>query len=233
MRYLFLNLINVFTKVKIITLSLFWIVLQNNQFTFERAKCELNPESGILSSAFCDMKRISRKNHYMNFQVNVSKPVYSLWSHIVLYKQFSANVYRPFLVSLREDICGWLNGTAKNHLFDFAVAPMFKHANTKTNMNHKCPFVGFHYIKNDNFSLDILVLEQLMPSGRFRADISFSSARQSPWIARGSIHFSISDVRVEVFWTFQGDLIKIIDMLSDVYTQLHIHSNALWLICYM
>lgn len=191
-----------FTSIqKIQKMKFRFIAFQNNQFLFERITCEYNKDAP-LSFASCDFKRISRTNARFQFQANLTERVNSAWGHVVVYKQYSSNVWRKFVIDLWENLCGWFNGTAKSWVLDVSLRFVLRHSNTKTNINRTCPLhVGYYYIKNDNMSLDIFKTEQLLPSGRYRADISGHKTKNSPWLVRATLYVSVSDHRVEVFWT--------------------------------
>lgn len=101
-------------------------------------------------------------------------------------------------MDLWEDACGWMNGTAKNHMFDLIFQPMLKFIDT--NVYHKCPFNGTVYIKANDMTTDTFLTDFIVPHGRYYADIAFYEQRNDPtWMFRAKFYFEISDHRVEMF----------------------------------
>lgn len=128
--------------------------------------------------------------------MNFTEPVNSMYIHTVFYRKYTANVYRKFPIDLWEDICGWLNGTAKSWILDFSVGKILNQSNTNS---INCPFLNHIYMKADNVPLESFTFDFLFPDGRFLAEIDFSNRKSGKSFAKAMLYFSVSDRRVEIF----------------------------------
>lgn len=144
------------------------------------------------------MKKLSHTRVRTTFYANFTRPIKSLHVHAVLYRKFTANVYRKFTIDGWENICGWLGGTAKSYLMDFTVGRFWNSSSTTTNVK-KCPLVDHIYFRADNISLETYGLDFLFPSGRFRLDVTYYENKGGQWIALTKGFFSVSEHRIEVF----------------------------------
>lgn len=134
---------------------------------------------------------LSRKHIRIGFDFNISEPIKTAYIHSVFYRKF--NFYQKFPIDLEEDFCGWLNGTAQSYILDWTAKNFMQYSNTK-----KCPFQGNTFIKIPNITLESIVLEPFMPSGRYRVDVNLTNGdRDAFGIIK--LYFAISDYRIEVF----------------------------------
>lgn len=68
--------------------------------TFEKMICEINPnKSSEVIMNNCDIRNVNRTHIRMNFEANFLRPFHSGYLHSILYRKFTANVYRKFLVN--------------------------------------------------------------------------------------------------------------------------------------
>lgn len=82
---------------------------------------------------------------------------------------------------------------------EHTLAKMVGHVDT--NVLHKCPLVGPLYIKSNAVPFNkFLVVEQLIPSGRYILEASFYENRNdSQWIGKTRLYMEFSDLRIEQF----------------------------------
>lgn len=167
---------------------------------------------------------ISRRSIRVHLEANLTEPLHKLWSHTVVYYKYSSNVYRKFpidgnvfcfihfqfrlnlmireklnsrtqTIPVWEDFCGWFNGSSKNYFIDQTLGVL----QNSSNLNHKCPFDGYVYIKNDNITFNSFKFEQFIPSGRYRIEANMVEGYRGQWMATMYQYLTVSDVRVDVF----------------------------------
>lgn len=69
-----------------------------------------------------------------------------------------------------------------------------------SNMNHPCPYSGSAWIDVKRIPLNrLIMLEPLMPSGRYRVDINVTNGYKEQALAMTRLFFGISDTRIEQF----------------------------------
>lgn len=106
----------------------------------------------------------------------------------------AAGVYRKFAIDIWEDICGWANGTVKSSLLDASIGKLLNYSDT--NINHKCPYYDYLYVKTGNLSVKGFPIANininLIPTGRYRAEAILSEKIYSEWLLATKVYFEIS-----------------------------------------
>lgn len=118
--------------------------------------CIPNPESDIIWN-HCVARHIS--HHHVKFHIegDFIVPISSLWVHTVVYYKY--NTYQKYAIDLWEDFCGFLNKTANSYFVKFIFGNIMNY----TNLNYPCPYFDRFYLKVDNFSIEKLLIEPLVP----------------------------------------------------------------------
>lgn len=169
----------------------FWIYFQKNTLNFERFVCEQNPR-GIFSIAKCEIRHVSRRQLRIWIDGNLTQPLYEARAHYILYYKY--NTYQKYAIELREDICGWLNGTKHSYFMDWTVKKVINYSN----FNHSCPYMGNVFLKVKNISIDRFPFEPLIPSGRYRLDFNLTETNKKN-VFMAKLYFSVSDYRIEQY----------------------------------
>lgn len=143
----------------------------------------------------CEIKYIKRNYLRFNAYGNLTKPIYDAWAHIVGYYRFNSITYQRFAVDLWGNICDVLSRRRKSLVYDLTLAKILPY----TNLNHSCPYDGHVFVKVDNISASLFQLEHLIPSGRYRIDVTMTDGTKTHDMIKGSLYLSVSDSRVERF----------------------------------
>lgn len=139
---------------------------------------------------------MSRDRIRVDVELTLHRRITSAFVHYTLYKQYSTNEYRKYLIDGWEDYCGYMNGDKKNLVLS-RVYPVF---GKYTNINHTCPYEpGFYFGKVYNLSVNSVAPIMLVPSGRYRLEITAHEVFKGPMMAKVKLFGSISEHRVEVF----------------------------------
>lgn len=64
-------------------------------------ECVRNAEGPVLDLN-CELTRITPTRASISLEGTLSEPIYSLWVHVIFFKQISPTEYRKFLVDLWE-----------------------------------------------------------------------------------------------------------------------------------
>lgn len=120
----------------------------------------------------------------------------SLWSHTVFYYRYNSYTYQKFPIDLWEDVCAWLNGTTNRFLLKWISQIISKYSN----LNHSCPYYQVMEVEAERLKLNnFLLIEQLLPSGKYRGEINLTRGYKKEPIAIVKFFFSISDNRIDKF----------------------------------
>lgn len=120
----------------------------------------------------------------------------SIFVHSVTYRQFSSNEYRKFLLDVWEDMCE-VSEKAVGNVFLKVIERILS---GNTNMFRKCPFVpGKYFIRMRRMPMDKLNFGQILPSGRYRCDLTLADGYQGNSLIMFKVYLSISDRRTEQF----------------------------------
>lgn len=122
---------------------------------------------------------------------NLTEPIYDAWLHAVVYYKYTT--YRKYPIDLWENVCDWMSGKSKAYILDWTIGRVRQY----TNLNQSCPLEGAIYLKLNNISIEHFVIEPLMPSGRYRADLNITGPNRRNVLLLSKIFFSISDHRIE------------------------------------
>lgn len=159
----------------------------------EGLECIYNPESNITFGS-CDITTTGKLSGHAFLQLNVSEPIHTVYLHAVLYRMSVTGVYRKFAIDLWENVCGWLDGTVKSSLLDGSLGKAFNYSDT--NLNHKCPFEGYMYMKTENLSLSKFpfanINMDIVPSGSYRINAIVTDKVDGQWYVEGKVYFSVS-----------------------------------------
>lgn len=129
----------------------------------------------------------------MHFWANLTEPIHDAWFHIVFYYRWNPTTYNKFPIDIWENVCNWLDG-GKSYILDWIGGNIIKYSN----LNHSCPYESQElYLKADNLSINTFIIDQFMPSGRFRIDGSITDGNKSRIFVKGQLFFSVSDHRIE------------------------------------
>ncbi len=162
----------------------------------ERVTCKTYPESKI-AHVSCKIKYIDRHHVKVDSYVNSTEP-FNCTLHALMWYKY--NTYQRIGGEIRENMCDWLSG---KHNF-FVLNWILRRISKYTNMNHPCPLNGHVYFKVDNISVNTFAFPQIIPSGRYRVDVTMLESNQKI-LYDMSIYFSVSDHRIEVVWVQKCD----------------------------
>lgn len=152
----------------------------------------------------CYTKNLSHQEVTFKFRLNFSEPIDSLWGHTIFYYRYNSHSYQKFPIDLWENICGWLNKSSK---LEFLLNWTSKIISKNGNLNHSCPYYESMEINAERIKLNnFLLIEQFLPSGQYRTDLNVSRSYKGESIGFGKFFFSISDNRVEKFWTMKHEI---------------------------
>lgn len=141
-------------------------------------------------------KSISRGQIRADVQGTSNRTVKSAFVHYTVYYQFSTNEYRQFAINGVEDFCGYMKGD-KGNLIISRIYPDFIRF---TNVNHTCPYApGNYFFKISNLTVNDIAPLMLVPSGRYRLEISAHDGFKGPMFGKVHLWGSVSDHRVEQF----------------------------------
>lgn len=141
-------------------------------------------------------KLISRDVIRADVQATLNHTVSSVFVQCTVYYKFSNNEYRQFAVNVVEDFCGYMKGDIGNVI----ISRIFPDFIQFTNVNHTCPYTAGHYfIKVSNLSVNSVAPLMIIPSGRYRLEISVYDGFKGPQLGKVHLYGSISDSRVEKF----------------------------------
>lgn len=144
------------------------------------------------------MKHVSRRHLRADMAVNFTKPVSGTYMHFKTYYKYS--IYRPIAIDMWEEVCGWFDGTGKSYFLDLTLKLLYSFAGVETNVNHPCPYVGYHYLRFKNISVDQMSkFDYFMPSGRYRIDGELFESDKKTIIASLKFYLSVSDNRIEQY----------------------------------
>ncbi|XP_055844865.1 uncharacterized protein LOC129911178 [Episyrphus balteatus] len=133
--------------------------------TVQRVICDIQDPTAI-EIELCSVKAINRSTTLMNIIGNYTRPMHSFMINSQLFKK-SEIKYRPFLVNVTDDYCDFMSKN-KGGAYLKIVWPIIV---DYTNMNHPCPYYGYHYIKN--LPVDEDKIPAVWPSGLFLLDVLF------------------------------------------------------------
>lgn len=171
--------------------------LKRNALGFERLQCISMPNNSLASINKCVAKLVSRDRIRVDFEATLHRTIKTAFIHYTVFYKFSTNEYRQFAIDGWEDYCGYMDGDKKNLLIGRIYPDFIEY----TNVNHTCPYrPGFYFIKIHNLSINSIAPLMLVPSGRYRLDISAHEGFKGPILGKVKLFGSVSDHRVEVFW---------------------------------
>lgn len=166
---------------------------QKKRITWGGFDCSYNPETNVTFGS-CNVTSTSKTSGRVYLQLNFSEPIHALYLHVVLHRMSATGVYRKFAIDFWENVCGWLDGTVKSSLLDATIGKTLNYS--ETNINHKCPFEGYVYVKTANLSLSKFPIANinmdLVPTGSYRADGIWCDNVDGQWYAGGMIYFNVS-----------------------------------------
>lgn len=140
------------------------------------------------------VKAISRDHVRFNIQLASNHTMKDFFLHYVTYIQFSSNVYRKLLIDGWESLCGYLNGDKGN----LVISRTFPNFANYTNLNQKCPYAaGNYFINISDLYVNKISPITLIPSGRYRLEISAHEIFNGPMLGKLHLHLSVSDHRIE------------------------------------
>lgn len=157
--------------------------------------CSVPTPDTKIQSHYCLAKYISRNNLKVDVHFNISRPLAGTLIHFDFYYKFNGLIYQKFPIDIWEDYCDWMDQkSVKHYLLDWFFQRLFKYSN----LQHRCPHIGYKFVKADNISLDDFFSFELslLPSGRYHLDITFTENDRIP-MALLQIYFSVSDHRLE------------------------------------
>lgn len=144
----------------------------------------------------CDVRRVSQRDMKMYIRANFSEPMNSIWIHGVFNYKYNINSYQKFPIDLWEDICSWLRGENSTYFLKWTA----ENVRNYSNMNHPCPYSDTTWIDIKRIPINrLIVLEPLMPSGRYRVDLNITKGYKEQALIMTKFFFSISDSRIEQF----------------------------------
>ncbi len=162
--------------------------------SFERAQCFADARNGA-TFIKCVAKSISRDHVRVDVQANFNRTIKSIFIQYVLYYQWSTNEFKQF-INVVEDFCGYMKGNKGNIL----ISRIWPDLLPFSNLNHTCPYTpGNYFMTISNLSINSLAPSILVPSGRYRLELSGSDGYNGPIFIKGIIYGSISDHRIEIF----------------------------------
>lgn len=156
--------------------------------------CELNPNISEPITFKCDVEYVNETHFRIDFQLNLTRPYNSLFTHMTLYTESTSNEYIRYL-DFWLDSCEWLNDMEQVNSVIHVLSGVFKHI--KTNMKHKCPFDGVNYLKTDAISFDnfpaVSHLTSMFPPGNYITEIINYEHKDDPqYLGISKTYFSIS-----------------------------------------
>ncbi len=141
----------------------------------------------------CKVKQISRNHISADVAFTFSRKITTFFWHFTVFFKFSSNEYRQTMVNVWDDFCSYLAGDPKNMI----VGRVFPTFQPYTNFNHTCPYEpGPIFMKIKNMSANEADPVYLVPSGRYRVDISWHEIFRGPPFAKLRIYGAISDHRI-------------------------------------
>ncbi|XP_055301633.1 uncharacterized protein LOC129568098 [Sitodiplosis mosellana] len=142
----------------------------------------------------CDVRRISQQDMKIYIRFNFTEPMNTIWIHGIFYYKYIS--YQKFPIDLWEDYCAWVRGEKPTYFLKWTA----ENVRNYSNMNHPCPYSGTAWIDVKRMPLNrLIVLDQLMPSGRYRVDLNLTRGYKDQALIMTRFYFGISDTRVEQF----------------------------------
>lgn len=130
----------------------------------------------------------------VNISFTVLKVPREIWIRMVLNYKYAT--YEKYLVDLTWELCAFLIGTAANPLGEIVMQNFLKlRKNVELNFKLQCPFNGTLNTLITPLNISDINMP-LMPAGRYRFDLHYSSHKGGPAAAILHYFLSISDLRV-------------------------------------
>lgn len=156
------------------------IVLHLEQFT-----CNGNPSHIKIHS--CNYRRINQKSVSIDFHAFLIESCDQLQVRIRFSVLYGAGNER-LLLDRWEDVCGFLSGASKPNLLEL----IYENVGKYTNFNHTCPYSGDIRLHADRISSSDFPARFIIPTGRFRTNLSLTTGPQRVFLVRVVVIASIS-----------------------------------------
>ena len=164
---------------------------QKNQYSLEKILCFTNPHYVV--NITCDARPVARNTVKAHFEAFIAKPTNDILMRFNLYYRY--NTYQKFLIDRTENFCQFMRDEASPQ------TPMMRlfydNIRDYTALNHTCPYNGSIVLfKADRFNFDSIKFAPLIPSGRYRLDLTFYHTNRSNYIGKAEVYLRISDHRL-------------------------------------
>lgn len=172
---------------------------QKNELIFVAFKCTRG-NSTIVLLKDCIMKKagsIGTDRLDMIFKTIVVKPLRGLNVHVEMFYRYL--VYKKFPIDIWEDICADFSGKKSSNYMNLFFKRFFN-AIKYDGGKLECPIYGNVSATLRNISLnEYFPSIPILPSGRYRADFTFTEGRRNSILVYTQLFFAISDNRIEQY----------------------------------
>ncbi|XP_055921164.1 uncharacterized protein LOC129952556 isoform X1 [Eupeodes corollae] len=163
-------------------------ILAKSRLTWlvQRVSCTVHDETSV-SLEMCMSKAVNRTTTFIHVAGNFTKEVKTLLVHSQLFKK-SEIKYRPFLVNVTDNFCDFFSkkvGGAYLRIVWPLIMPF-------TNINHQCPYYGYHFIKN--LPIDDDKLPEVWPVGIYLLKITFLDGPNNKLLT-ADVYFEVKEQR--------------------------------------
>lgn len=153
------------------------------------------PNTGFKLIKF-SAKKLNAITIDFDMKVSLNRTYESLFIHVVTYRQFSSNEYRRFLFDLWENICGTAEVGDRN-MFSKVLKRVIS---GDSNIFRECPYTpGIYFITMKRMPINRLNFGQILPSGRYRFELTVTDSFNVTNLVLYKLYVSISDRRIEQF----------------------------------
>ncbi|KAI8128688.1 hypothetical protein CVS40_1781 [Lucilia cuprina] len=115
----------------------------------------------------CRLRAINRYKTVGMMEVQPLKPLRNISFNLALYIRNDANIFKPFLVNITENLCKWYARRSPGAY----IAILMKVLQKYTNINHSCPYTG--PIIARNLYLDMSIIPVQLPKNSYKIHVIF------------------------------------------------------------
>lgn len=167
-----------------------------NNVIFEKMEYEIYNKSLFVEN-WVDVRPVAWNVVKANASANLTQPINELWIHFILFRKY--NTYKKFLIDVKFEGCGFLNGTVNDPVGQYIMENYLRmQDNVQMNFKLQCPISGMLTASTQHLNVSEFIFP-LMPAGRYRIDAYAMAKRNGPNYGVLRWYYQISDLRVW-FW---------------------------------
>ena len=143
----------------------------------------------------CFFKPVAPNTITIDISGNLTHPLKNVQVHVKADYSYNGITFVKFPVDVWESVCAYHTGK-----FEPVVNTFYSNFMYYWNINHPCPYEGDITMYAEKYKVNSFLVEQILPSGRYRFYANLTEGRKREMVAAIRISISISDHRVHGFW---------------------------------